>query len=325
MPARYLVTGAGGWPGQATLEMLDEALGERVSGLVHAFASTGREHLLRSGRRIRLKPLAELCDLPVVGEPTYLAHYAFLTREKTADRPLATYVAANRSITELVVREARRLGVEGSFVTSSGAVYTSDGSLSRSVADNPYGALKVEEEQAFAALSDDGSRAAICRIFNLAGPFINKPFALSSFLGAALAGRDIRIESDRPVLRSYVHVRDVVAVGFAGMLGPGDGSAGPFDTAGDEVVELAELARRVLAVLDRHDLSVSRPLMSPTGADRYVGDGATFRARAAAAGLALASLDDQIRDTAVFMAEGSQARNSPIRSHRSPSSPQSPR
>lgn len=300
-PARYLVTGAGGWLGQATLEMLDDALGERLSRDVHAFASTKREHILSSGRRVPFRPLSELAELPVVREPTYLAHYAFLTREKTTDRPLASYIATNRRITATVIEEARRLRIAGAFVTSSGAVYAGDGSLSRSIDDNPYGTLKREEEEAFSGLAAEGCSPTLCRVFNLSGPFINKAFALNSFIEDALAGRPIRIESARPVFRSYSHVRDVVAIGFAGMLQLTRQSSDPFDTAGEETVEVADLARRVLTILGLPSLRIVRPPVVQAGGDRYVGDGTGFRARCAESDVALVSLDDQIADTAAYI------------------------
>lgn len=299
---RILVTGAGGWLGRATLEMLEDALGDGIATSVQAYARAARPLRLRSGRTIGLAPLAALADLPAGPGPTYLAHYAFLTREKTAGMALEAYAAANRDVTAFVTRQARRLGIAGTFSTSSGAVYEEDGTLAASLAANPYGVLKREEEEAFAGLAAaTGSRAAVCRVFNLGGPFINKVYALSSFGEAALAGRDIRIESARPVLRSYAHVRDVVAVGVAGMLDPRSADPAPYDTAGDETVEVGELARRVLQALGS-DRAIHRPAVA--GAPhRYVGDGRAFAARAAAAGIVPAGLDAQIRDTLAYMGE----------------------
>lgn len=298
---RILVTGAGGWLGRATLEMLEGALGDRFDGAVHAFASSARAHRMRSGRVVGFAPLAAMADLRAGPGPTLLAHYAFLTRDKTAGMAPAAYAAANRGVTHFVTGEARRLCVAGTFSTSSGAVYEPDGALAADLAANPYGVLKREEEEAFSELAAaTGGRAAICRVFNLAGPFINKVYALTSFGEAALAGRDIRIESARPVLRSYAHVRDVVATGLAGMAGATPSDPAPYDSAGEVVVEVGELARRILDALGS-DRAIDRPEVA--GAPhRYVGDGRAFAARAASAGLVPASLDEQIRATLAYMA-----------------------
>ena len=50
------------------------------------------------------------------------------------------------------------------------------------------------------------------RVFNLAGPFINKIqiYALATMIGDALAGRPIEIRASHRVLRSYLHVGDCI-------------------------------------------------------------------------------------------------------------------
>ena len=297
-PDRFVVTGAGGWFGRATLELLDEALGDESTNRVLAYGSAARLQKLRSGRAVAVEPLDALSRIEGTGAPLHLAHYAFLTREKTAGMAHDEYVSANRRITALVVEHARRLQMAGAFDTSSGAIYDPAGRARAALADNPYGALKLEEEVAFRSLADAGTRVASCRVFNVAGPFINKDYALSSFLRAALAGDAIRIAATRPVIRSYLHVRDIVAVGFAVMRGLAEPPVAPYDTAGDEAVEMGELARRIRAAVRRPDLPISRPPVTAEPADRYVGDPGVLNGLAAQGGIALAPLDEQIRDTA---------------------------
>lgn len=304
---RFVVTGAGGWLGRATLEMLDDALGASMPDRVHAYAAGERPYRLRSGRTVQVAALPALATLPA-GRPTAIAHYAFLTREKTAVMPTNAYVEANRRITAFAVENARRLGATATFSTSSGAVYRRDGTLEISLDDNPYGALKREEEEAFAALRQScGTRAAICRIFNLSGPFLNKDYALGSIVADVLADRPIRVRAAHRVVRSYAHVRDVVAAGFAAMLGVGEAPTAPYDTAGAEAVEVGELALRARSALGRPDLAIDRPAPSCAPEDRYVGDGAFFTRLVTDAGGATASLDDGIRDTAAYLAEAAGA------------------
>ena len=62
--ARILVTGAGGWIGSATLELLAEALGpERFRRRVRAFASRGRSIALRCGVPVELVALRVLAKV----------------------------------------------------------------------------------------------------------------------------------------------------------------------------------------------------------------------------------------------------------------------
>lgn len=300
---KVVVTGAGGWLGRATLELLDDALGDRVPAQVSAFGHLGREHRLRSGRTIAIRPLSALEAEPLHGGTTVIAHYAFLTREKVDTLSFRDYVEANRAITRAVTAAGRRLSAEGTFSTSSGAVYTRERTLWTDIEANPYGVLKLEEEQAFAELGASGrTRAAVCRVFNVAGPFLNKDYALGSFLGSVLDGRPIEIRAERPVIRSYSHVRDIVAVGLAAALGLVEPPEEPYDTAGEEAVEVGELAARVLRVAGRSDLPIHRPVYRPDDeADRYVGDGETFHALCAGLALPPVNLDAQIRDTLDYL------------------------
>jgi nucleoside-diphosphate-sugar epimerase len=301
---RFVVTGAGGWLGRATLEMLDDALGEDMPHRVHAYAAGARPYRLRSGREIALSPLGDLGSLERGPQPTAIAHYAFLTREKAATMAGAAYVDANRWITRVMTEQAARLGAQATFSASSGAVYRRDGSLETSLAGNPYGALKREEEEAFARLArQTETQAVICRVFNLAGPFLNKDYALGSIIEDVLADRPIRIRAPHRVVRSYVHVRDVVTVGFAAMLGAVEAPPAPFDTAGEETVEVGELAGRARTALGRLDLAIERPPIGSGPDDRYAGNGDLFRRIAGQAGTGPASLDAAIRDTAAYLAD----------------------
>lgn len=297
----FIVTGAGGWLGKATLEMLDEALGEELGTRVLAFARTRRVESLHSGRNIILLPLADLEQVAISSRRRHLVHFAFLTREKVSSTGFDDYVCENRRVTKFVVEQGMRLSVRGTFSTSSGAVYRKDRTLEDNLVANPYGFLKLEEEATFAQLSAKlGSRAQICRVFNLSGPFLNKEYAIGSMLADVLAHRPISIRAPNPVIRSYAHVRDVVSVGFAGMLGVVEPATRPYDTAGEEEVELYALAERIRTVLSCPELKIVRPARSGSP-DRYVGDGRVFASMAKRLDGGLATLNEQIAATAQYL------------------------
>ncbi len=288
-----VVTGVGGWLGQAVLEMVCGALGGRFAGRVFAFASRRREILLRSGGRIVAAPLTDLAE--VEGAPL-IFHCAFLTREYAGTMDQADYAAANRAIREAVVGVIERCGCVGIFVPSSGAVYEAAGDFEK----NPYGALKLEDEAGFRGLADSwGFPCAVLRVFNLSGPFINKgdAYALGSIIGDVLRGGPVRLRADRAVWRSYAYVGDVVGVAGA-MLRQGGG--GPVDTAGAEAIEIGDLARRVAGLMGCGGMAVLRP--DWRGAEnRYLGDGAEFFAAAREAGVGLMGLDEQILATVGYL------------------------
>lgn len=300
---KICVTGAGGWFGLATLEMLDHALGDDFDHRVVALASTARPCVLRSGRVVQIHALRALETLQAEDAPPLLAHYAFLTREKAKVVGADDYIRINRDMTRFVTGQCRRLGARGIFSTSSGAVYRGDGSLECDVRTNPYGFLKVEEEEAFGRISRElGVRVAICRVFNVAGPFLNKQYAIGSLIDDALFGDELCVMARHRVYRSFAHVADIVSVGFAVMLGAAEAPEGPFDTAGDEVVEVGELAERIRKRLGCPFKPIARDKLDPSLADdRYVGDLECFAALARGAGLVRASLDTQISDTAAYL------------------------
>lgn len=300
------VTGAGGWLGQATLEMLEESLGrEGLRDRVAAYGSTRRTMELRSGTAVQVEPLSELArSRRLRGTAHLLAHYAFVTREHVGEMPAADYLAHNRAISDTVTAHAAKAPVAGIFVPSSGAVYGLDRSLANDLAQNPYGALKLADERRFLDLAarPGGPGVVIFRVFNLSGPFLNKAerYVLGSILTDIARGGPIRLLADHPVVRSYVHVRDVVDLAFAAMLGVAPVPQAPVDTAGDREVEVGELAQLALEVLGRPHLLVERPPLTGP-ADRYVGDRTAFAELAAAAGVVPAPLRTQVADTAAYL------------------------
>jgi UDP-glucuronate decarboxylase len=296
-----VITGASGWLGLATLEMLESTLGPEFSSRVHAFASTARVLSLRSGAHLKVHPLDELPSIKL--GPHLLAHYAFSTREFISQLGTAEYVSRNQEITSLVADHLAAGAAQGVVVLSSGAVYLGD-----DLEANPYGVLKARDEEVFMNLANElanstNIRLVIPRLFNLAGPFLNKPdrYVLGSVIEDVLRGGPIRLSAARPVFRSYVHVADLVDLCFAILLGDGPVPDGPLDTAGEREVEVGELAEIVARTLGRPDIPIERPPIDPTNPDRYVGDGTMMHNLARDFGLKLKDLVQQIEDTARFM------------------------
>lgn len=289
---RIVVTGAGGWIGRATLDLLADALGVAFTDRVKCFGSAERALTLADGRTVRQAPLADISALPPC--PTTVLHFAFLTKDRAAAMAEADYVGACRAITGSVLDALDRIGARRAFVASSGAATR---------ADDPgaphdlrlYGRLKRDEEDAFAAWAERcGGRAVIARIFNIAGPHINKlhSYALASFILDALAGRTIAVRAPRPVIRGYVAIREVVSLALA-LLFEGEGVT-RFDTGGVPM-ELGEVAARVGG-------PVSRAPITDPAAERYVGDEAGYARLLAEHGIAPVPLDVAIRETADFLA-----------------------
>lgn len=296
-----VVTGGGGWLGQATLEMLESSLGAQLASRTHVFASSRRSMKLRSGTRLEVYPLNELSRLKI--GPHLLTHFAFATREFVAQLGVAEYIARNEEITELVTGHVAKSRPVGMLVLSSGAVY-----LGEDLATNPYGVLKRRDERQFRKAAEESGgvgptpRAVIPRLFNLAGPFLNKPdYVLGSIIRDIALGGPIQLHATHPVVRSYVHVGDLVDLAFAIMMGEGPMPLEAFDTAGEREVEVGELAELAASLLGEPGIEIRRPPLDDTPADRYVGDSAVISSLARAYGIEMRALSIQIEDTARYM------------------------
>jgi UDP-glucuronate decarboxylase len=298
---RVIVTGASGWLGRAALELLAHSLGPDWSGRVEAFGSSARRLILRNGVEIQQHALSDICAL--TPQPSLLLHFAYLTREKVDGMSPDDYIATNRKITRIVLDAGVRAGVERSVVTSSGAVHAA---LAAPTSQDPallYGRLKLEDEALFAAFAQAAPvrRALAVRLFNLSGPYINKPYALSSFIQQAAAGR-ISVQARAPVIRSYTSAANLLGVCFGNLLSDDAERFLCIETAGEREVEMDTLAKAVRAVVNpAAALARSAPDGSP--ADRYVGDGRIYRALMRQYGVTEDLLPRQIADTADYLRE----------------------
>jgi nucleoside-diphosphate-sugar epimerase len=297
---RIVVVGAGGWLGLATLELLHRLLGPQAfAARVVAFGSSARTLELREGLRVVQRPLSALANLPPA--PSLVLHMAFLTQEKAKTMSEAEYIAANRGISGQVLVALDLIGAEGVFVPSSGAVYMVD-DPSAQASMRLYGRLKLEDEAAFTAWAEAGAkRAVIARVFNLSGPYINKQssYALACFITDALAGRPIEIKATRPVYRSYVAISELMSVVFGALLDGETGAIG-FDTAGDHDYEMSQIAGAVAEALGSK-AGIVRPNVVALPVDRYVGAQIPYRDMAVKVQSTFLNLDDQIRETAIYL------------------------
>jgi len=294
---RFAVTGATGWLGHAVLEVLADALGpEAFAERVAAFASRERTLTLSGGTPVLVRPLRDLPSCP----HDVLVHMAFLTGAYVAKLGVERFTAENVDITTRVLAAIEAQRPEVVCYSSSGAVYGVGGT--GELALDPYAELKRLDERALrGATAGIGARLVVARVFNVAGPGARDPgYALVDMIGQAQAGGPLRIRAARPVRRAYIDVADLASV----LVAAACDAAGPretvFDTGG-EVVEMADLAARIVAVLGA-PIAIEREAWDPSApADHYVGDPVACDALFARFGLARHTLDEQIRRTAEFI------------------------
>lgn len=227
-------------------------------------------------------------------EPTVLLDCAFLTRGRLAEMSLNDYVAINRTMTGQMVYATRLSGVRLALTVSSGAAVHPHDALDCPIEDNPYGYLKREAEHRLcAAAADSGAVPIIARAWSISGAHVQEPqgYALGSMIRDADAGV-IRILARRPVFRRYVLAEELLAMGIA------EGGVGPATIdSGGELVEVAELATRIAAVVNPEAM-ITRGEVDPGDPDQYHSDGTDWERRCSSWGFASAPLDAQIELTA---------------------------
>lgn len=303
-PCNYVVTGANGWLGSATLEMLRHALGEDFSTRVTALGSRHAQMNLADGQVHPIEALREW-KRPL-GQPVIVFHYAFLTKDKVGGLSTQEYVARNEAISNTVRDWIGAGDVRGVVLPSSGAVYDHLHAKSRDPASGLYGQLKYKDELDFnAACEASATSLIIPRVFNLSGPCINKfhSYALASFIFQIHSGRPITINARRPVIRSYYFIGDMIELCLQLLFKQTTAAVKCFDVAGDEIIELGELAQRVATVLADHAPSSTKrlPMLDNAVEDRYLGNRNRIEELEIHMGLHPMTLDNQIRVTSRYI------------------------
>ena len=296
---RIIITGAGGWLGLATVELLVSAFGDDFDRRVVCFGSSARNLVLRNGRMVRQQPLPQMSRL--LPEPSLVLHLAFLTKDRAEDMDEATYRLANDAISETVLTALDLVGATAVFVASSGAATRANDALA-APAMRLYGELKLADEGRFAKWAESsGKRTVIARIFALSGPYINKrqAYAIANFIGDGLAGRTIKVRAPRRVIRAYVAIRELMSLVFALLLDSRH-SVIRFDSGG-EPLELSSIAAEVAALLGS---TVERAELTEEIEDSYYGDCDAYAALLKNYGVMPVSLASQIYETIDYLRTG---------------------
>ena len=278
---RILILGAGGWFGQTMLNMLGSTTP------VLAIGSTPG----RGQRRWDINQVEEF-------KPTFVANFAFLTRNRQSQYRRDMYVSLNLELIERMKYAAQLRTVRGLITVSSGASQDSeaqDGLESIEI----YGALKKVEEVTALACQNSARSAVILRAYSVSGPYVRNPqhYAFSSFVEQGVQKREIKISSTYPVLRRYVSVGDLLGVG---VIQANSGFSGVIESGG-ELVELQELAHLVgehlmVPVIERTSLDLSQ-------CDNYYSDNSSWEQSIKETGLQPLTLRQQVEVTANFLQE----------------------
>ena len=116
---RIVITGAGGWLGMATLELLHDAIGPALADRVICLGARARTLVLMDGTRIAQRAMEDIATLP--SAPTLMLHLAYMTKDRIGHMAYSTYCRDNRKLTDMVIDALEPIGATGLFYPSSGA------------------------------------------------------------------------------------------------------------------------------------------------------------------------------------------------------------
>lgn len=290
--ARYVILGPTGWIGQAAMAWLASVIGHSWRDKVTCFGSSARA-VSGPGGDIQVRDLKTLQAKDV--EDAIVLHLSYLTKDKTASMSDADFFAANLGIDEVVLSALRGAHPRGVFVASSGAARDVAIGASR----NLYGVTKLLQEERFETWArESGLTVLTGRIFNIAGPHINKLelYAISSFALQGLTTGRIRVDASLPVFRSFLHVRNLLEIVVAELLN-GEPSKAAIDLCGAEILEMGQIAEAVARELGLSVSAIERGVIDYGRSSAYLGDPRATLTLAMKHRVTLASFLDQVRDT----------------------------
>ncbi len=279
------------------VEMATRAGLTRANGRLRVFASRPGRMTLEDGTTPGLEALAGAA--PLAGPDWIIAHFAALGKDRTADFPVTDYVEQSEALQDAALRLIAGADRPRLILASSGAVH-GPGGRPPALADEPYGHMKALQEVALADwCAANGAWLTTCRVFNVGGPYGNKLelYALSSLIRAALAGGEIPIRARGAVLRSYVHVEELMAVLVGRAQSAPAGASKPFDSVGTELVEIGDLAAMVCAQLGLDPARIVRQQDPEAPVSRYAGAGADYQAAVGGLGLTPIGLEAIVSDS----------------------------
>ena len=254
-PVQLAITGASGFVGGSTLDLLEVAALNGVR--LDVTCISRRSPMNNSVRWPNLRPKWVPCDLtvrtPEVPAPKYIIHAASTGLASSAGTSLYEVEENLALASNLVAWVAKRTDPARVLLTSSGAVYGEQSeSLDRTPEDSPlaqgtsldsYTQTKLALEERFAIASARGNlELQIARLFTFHGPNLDPgaDFAVVDFINQALRNRVIKIKGGGEKVRSYLYEEDMAAWLLAAIFA--NSAGGPIHIGSARGITLTDLA-----------------------------------------------------------------------------------
>jgi len=204
---KILVTGASGWLGRETIELLAELLGNQFSSKVILAGSTSK---LIKVNKIDYSVIA----LNSISQNSFnfgiILHLAFLSQDKVEQFGAKKFKDLNEEITNSVLQMTFASGAKYVFVASSGAAATHILKNQKNTGKKLYGELKLNAENRF--LSLNSAQVLIGRIWSISGNQIQEPlkYAIGNFIHQAVNAGKIMLVGSAHSTRTYIDAKQMM-------------------------------------------------------------------------------------------------------------------
>ena len=288
----FIITGASGWLGRATLEYFYRIFQDDIEKFVFPISSSQKNIKLSNNFSVKTYEYSHNFD----NNKTYIIfHYGYATKDKLAIFSDDEFNKNCQKINDSLGIIIKNYRIDSLIFPSSGAIYNQN---------NLYAKNKINDELYFLELSEKYNfNLMIPRIFNIGGPFINKPqdYALSNIILQAKANKKIIINANNNVFRSYIHIENLIDLFFK-WLGDNDKESPIiFDASHPNKIEIKDLAKKISEVLKIDCEIISSNYNSQNLSDDYVGDSIKMLSLYKKYQIDLDNLEQIILDTNLFL------------------------
>jgi len=287
-----IITGASGWLGRATLEYFYSIFQNDIEKFVFPISTSQKNIKLSNNFSIKTYDYSHNFDK----NKTYIIlHYSYATKDKLAIISDDEFNKNCQKINDSLGKIIKNYRIKSLIFPSSGAIYNQN---------NLYAQNKINDELYFLELSKKYNfNIMIPRIFNLGGPFINKPesYALNNFILQAKANKKIIINANNDVIRSYIHVNNLIDLFFKWLIDKDKETPLIFDVSHPNKIEIKDLAQKIIEVLKIDCEVISPNYNSQNPSDDYVGDSRKISSLCKRYQIDLENLEQIILDTNLFL------------------------